>query len=158
MDDQLKLLLEKDRIIDTINLLFIATDSRDWEAVKRCFTELVMFDMSSMTGAAPALTTAQEIAAGWEQGLAPLKAVHHQAGNYRVRIHGDQAEAFCYATATHFLPNSTGQNTRTFVGSYDFRLINEDKSWRINQFTFNLKYLDGNTDLHNPDSQTPNAR
>ncbi|GAA4454909.1 hypothetical protein GCM10023189_22040 [Nibrella saemangeumensis] len=147
MDDQLKLLLEKDRIIDTINLLFIATDSRDWDALKRCFTDHVLFDMSSMTGSGPALMTAQEIATGWERGLAPLKAVHHQAGNYRVRIDGDQAEAFCYATATHFLPNSTGRNIRTYAGSYDFRLIREEKGWRINQFTFNLTYLDGNADL-----------
>lgn len=147
MDDKLKALLEKDRIIDTINLLFIATDSRDWTAVKRCFTDMVMFDMSSLTGDSPMLMSAEAIAAGWADGLRPLKAIHHQTGNYRVRIDGDQAEAFCYATATHYLPNPTGRNTRTFVGSYDFRLIKEEITWRINQFTFHLKYLDGNADL-----------
>jgi hypothetical protein len=34
MQDQLQQLLEKDRIIDTINQLFIGTDSRDWPTVR----------------------------------------------------------------------------------------------------------------------------
>ena len=56
------------------------------------------------------------------------------------------AEAFCYAVATHYLPNPAGRNVRTFVGSYDFQLRKSDR-WRISLFRFNLKYLDGNLDL-----------
>jgi hypothetical protein len=36
------LLVEKDRIIDTINQLFIATDTRDWPAVRHCFARTVL--------------------------------------------------------------------------------------------------------------------
>ena len=42
------------------------------------------------------------------------------------------------------LPN---QNTRTFVGSYDFHLIKNDERWQIDKFKFNLKYIDGNLKL-----------
>lgn len=42
---------------------------------------------------------------------------------------------------------ASGRNTRAFVGSYDFHPAREDGSWRIDQFRFNLQYLDGNLEL-----------
>jgi hypothetical protein len=39
MQDQLQHLVEKDRIIDTINQLFISTDTRDWPTVRACFAD-----------------------------------------------------------------------------------------------------------------------
>jgi hypothetical protein len=107
----------------------------------------VLFDMSSL-GVGPAKQmTPDEIVTAWEAGLKPLKAIHHQAGNHIVRILGNTAEAFCYGIATHYLPNKTNVNTRTFVGSYDFELEKDDGRWVIAKFRFNLKYIDGNLNL-----------
>ncbi len=145
--DDLGALVEKQRIVDTLTDLFVETDRRDWPAVLECFAPRVTFDMSSLTGTAPSTIPASEIVAGWERGLAPLKAVHHQAGNFRVRLEGDEASAFCYATASHYLPNPSGRNTRVFVGSYDFRLKKDGTRWRITLFRFNVKYVDGNLEL-----------
>jgi hypothetical protein len=39
------------------------------------------------------------------------------------------------------------QNTRTFVGSYDFHLLRLESRWRIDSFRFNLQFLDGNLEL-----------
>ena len=147
MNDQLQLLLDQNAVIDTLNRLFISTDNRDWEAVKACFASAVLFDMTSMGGGEPATLTPEEIAAAWEQGLSHLEAIHHQAGNYVVTLNGDAADAFCYGIASHYLPNETGKNTRTFVGSYDFHLTRTNDAWRIDAFKFNLKYIDGNTNL-----------
>ncbi|HKI06731.1 MAG TPA: nuclear transport factor 2 family protein [Thermoanaerobaculia bacterium] len=153
MDDALQHLVEKDAIIDTITRLFIATDERDWEAARACFTPRVLFDMSSMTGEAAAELDSQEIVDGWDRGLRHLAAVHHQAGNFKVTVDGGQADAFCYGIASHYLPNATGRNTRFFVGSYDFylekdsHLEKDGAAWRIRQFRFNLKYMDGNLQL-----------
>jgi hypothetical protein len=140
-------LVEKDRIVDTLVELFVATDRREWNAVREVFAPQVMFDMSSLTGAAAATMTGAQIAKGWEEGLRPLRAVHHQAGNFQTKIDGPDADARCYAIATHFLPNPTGRNTRTFVGSYDFHLKKLDGRWRITLFRFNVKYVDGNLEL-----------
>lgn len=144
--DDLELLVERQRIVDILTELFVATDRRDWPAVTACFASRVTFDMSSLAGA-PSEVAATEIVAGWERGLAPLAAVHHQAGNFQVRVRGDEADAFCYAIASHYLPNPSGDNTRVFVGSYDFRLRKDAGGWRIALFRFNLKYVDGNLDL-----------
>jgi hypothetical protein len=128
-------------------LLFIATDQRDWEAVRDVLADTVLLDMTSLAGGQPSRLTADQVAAGWEQGLRPIQAVHHQAGNYRVQVEGDEAMAFCYGIASHYRPTRSGRNTRIFVGSYDFHLNRTRGQWRIDSFRFNLKYRDGNLEL-----------
>ena len=147
MNNQSKILLEKDAIIDVVNQLFIGTDNRDWAKVKSCFTNDVRFDMTSVTGGEAVTMTAQQIVEGWDNGLKVLKAVHHQTGNYVVDLQDGEAEVFCYGIALHYLPNPTNRNTRTFVGSYNFHLTKADDSWRIDRFKFNLKFMDGNLNL-----------
>ena len=147
MEDELRLLRETREILDTINDLFVGTDDRDWERVARALSPRVQFDMKSVTGAEPSTVDSGKIIAGWEEGLRPLKAVHHQTGNFRVRVDGDQADAFCYGIALHYLPNASGRNTRTFVGSYDLHLRKDGGDWRIDRFRFNLKHIDGNLEL-----------
>jgi hypothetical protein len=147
METQYRMLVEKDKIIGVINRLFISTDNRDWSEVKNCFSSEVLFDMTSMAGGEPVTLTSQQIVDAWDQGLKALKSIHHQAGNYIVKINQGEAEAFCYGIASHYLPNKTNQNTRIFVGSYNFHLTKEGQSWRIDQFKFNLKYIDGNQNL-----------
>ena len=147
MSEELETLLDRVQIIETINKLFIDTDNRDWPRVRRCFTADVLFDMSSLGGGEPQRLSPDRIVAAWEAGLKPLKAIHHQAGNYLVNVKGSQAEAFCYGIASHYLPNRTNINTRTFVGSYDFELVKDGGSWKIAMFKFNLKYIDGNPNL-----------
>ena len=147
MNEELDVLLEKDQIGEVVTRLFVRTDQRDWAGVRECFADRVLFDMTSLAGGEPALQTPAQIASGWEQGLKPLAAVHHQMGNLLVHVHGQDADAFCYATASHWLPNPTGANSRTFVGSYDFHLVELAGRWRIDRFRFNLKYIEGNKDL-----------
>jgi len=140
-------LLAKEDAKQVVNRLFISTDNRDWDAVSRIFAPEVLFDMTSMVGGEPVTLTPKEIVASWEKGLKPLKAIHHQAGNYIVHIRENEADVFCYGIASHYLPNKSNQNTRTFVGSYDFHLVKNEGIWRIDRFKFNLKYIDGNPNL-----------
>jgi hypothetical protein len=133
-------------VIDTINRLFIGTDARDWERVQLCFAPVVKMDMSSVGGPVKDMIPA-EITAMWDEGLKPMKAVHHQAGNHMVDLDGPRATAFCYGIASHYLPNPTGHNTRTFVGSYEFALLKTAETWVITSMRFVLKYIDGNQNL-----------
>ena len=140
-------LVEKEKVMEVVNQLFINTDNRNWEMVSSLFASEVLFDMTSMVGGEPVTLTPQDIIAAWDKGLKPLKAIHHQAGNYIVRINQNDAEVFCYGIASHYLPNKINQNTRTFVGSYDFHLVKKAEQWQIDKFKFNLKYIDGNMNL-----------
>ena len=147
MSTQYRMLIEKNKIIEVINRLFIGTDNRDWSQVKNCFSSEVLFDMTSIAGGDPVTLTSQQIVDVWDKGLKPIKSVHHQASNYMVNVNHDRAYAFCYGIASHYLPNKTNQNTRIFVGSYNFHLIKKGQSWRIDQFKLNLKFIDGNPNL-----------
>jgi hypothetical protein len=147
MNPALELLFDKDQITETINRLFVSTDNRDWPKVQECFANQVLFDMTSLAGGAPATLRPQQITAAWEQGLKPLKAVHHQSGNFLIEVREHDADAFCYGIASHYLPNPSNRNTRVFVGSYDFHLVRDGGRWRIDRFRFNLKYVDGNPEL-----------
>jgi hypothetical protein len=140
-------LLARQAIVDTITTLFVATDARDWESVRACFAPEVHFDMTSLAGGEPRQMSPDEIAAGWEHGLAPIEAVHHQVGNFRVDLRGSEASAFCYGIAYHYRRHPSGRNTRVFVGSYDFGLREDGGRWRINGFRFDAKFVDGNLGL-----------
>lgn len=144
-------LLDREAVIDTITRLFIATDRKDWAEVERLFTDQVRFDMGAADG--EQMKSGAEIAAGWRQGLAPIDAIHHQAGNFRVLVGGDRATAFCYGIAYHYKARKSGGSTRVFVGSYDFTLERRGPGddWRISAMRFALKFIDGNRELEKED-------
>lgn len=146
-DPVIQKLQDRQDVEDTVNKLFIHTDNRAWENVKTVFADSVLFDMTSLVGGQPVTLTPQSIVDGWAQGLQPLKALHHQSGNFLVTLDGNKATVFCYGTATHYLPNPSDRNTRSFVGSYEFRLIKGKLGWVIDRFKFNSKFLDGNLHL-----------
>lgn len=133
----------KDRLAaeDAVNELFLATDLKDWERVKAVFANEVHFDMTSLAGGAPARLSPQAIADAWKTGLTPVQAVHHQTGNFVVRVQGDSAAVSCYGTATHYRPEQEKKLTY-FVGSYDFHLTRVGSGWKIDSFRFNKKYVE----------------
>ena len=147
MEGDVQALLNKESIIETISRLFVATDSRDWATVRDCFAPQVLFDMRSMGQGDPATVTPERIAAAWEEGLRPLQAIHHQAGNHLVRLGDREAVATCHGIALHHLPNPTGRNTRAFVGTYEFHLAKSFGVWRIDRLRFDLKFIEGNPEL-----------
>ena len=140
-------LLERDEVGRVLNRLFLATDERDWPRVRACFAARVHFDMTALAGGQPAVLSPAEITAGWEAGLLPLDAIHHQTGNLEVEVSGDEATASCYGVAWHYRRTRSGRNTRVFVGSYDFHLARADGTWKIDLFRFKLKFVDGNLEL-----------
>jgi hypothetical protein len=147
MEEQIQYLIEKDKIIDKIITLFNKTDEKNWKKVKTCFTDKVLFDMSSIDGEEPELVTSQEIVDGWEEALKKIEKLHHQAGNFQVDVKKNEADVYCYAIATHYKKISINNNSRTFVGSYNFHLVKKEGNWLLDKFKFNLKYIDGNLDL-----------
>jgi hypothetical protein len=143
MDDAAQI-AEREEVSDLVTRLFVSGDERRWKDVASCFSGKVLLDMSSSGGGKPSRTSPKRIAEIWESGVRGLAASHHQLGNTLVDIDGDEAAAFCYATATHYFPNPSGQNVHTFVGTYDFHLSRNAGKWLIDAWRFNLKFEDGN--------------
>jgi hypothetical protein len=140
---ELQDLLDRQSIAEVINTLFVSVDNRDWATARACLADRVHFDATSLGEPAPRELTPEQITGAWESGLAPIESVHHQSGNFRIRVDGDEAECFCYGIAWHYRRVRSGNNTRMFVGSYDYRLTRADGRWRITRFKFNAKFIDG---------------
>ena len=134
-------------VITALNRLFRSVDEKNWPQAEACLAPRVLLDLTSLGGGEPENTTGSAVVDGWREGLSHLEAIHHQAGNYEVDVHGEEANASCYGIAYHFLPNDTGRNTRTFVGTFDFHLCKHRGGWQVDQLRYNLKFLDGNADL-----------
>ena len=126
--------------------LFVATDQREWTRVRRLFADVLQVDLSSVGGAVGTVS-ADDLVAAWEQGLAPLDAVHHQIGNLRSTIHEDDAHVACHGIAYHYRRNPLGEDTRTFVGTYDIGLRDSPRGWHIHTLRFQLRFMEGNPDL-----------
>jgi hypothetical protein len=135
-------------IIETVNNVFIFSDTHKWEGLqKEVFASEVLLDYSSFVGGQPATLPSQQIVESWKAFLPGFKSTHHQVGNYQVDINANKASVFCYGTASHYLPNPSNQNLWWVVGSYDFDLEKMSSGWRITKMKFNFKYQDGNVDL-----------
>ena len=138
----------RENIVETINKLFIYTDSKNWIGLQEeVFSEIVFLDMMSLGGSAEEMSS-KSICDIWNEGFKNIDHVNHLAGNYLVTIKTEkEASVFAYATATHFKESAKNGKTREFVGTYDFKLRLINDSWKIYSFTYNLKYLVGNLQL-----------
>jgi hypothetical protein len=141
---------KREEVVELVNKLFVYTDSRQWsKLLKEVFAVNVQFDMSSMGAGSAKELTAQSICDMWNGGFEGLDYIHHQAGNYIVDFKSDDTDAdvLCYATASHYRKAAIHGKTREFIGSYKIHASFTDLGWRIDGFTYHLKYVSGNEEL-----------
>ena len=139
---------DKLELAELANKLFMYCDAQQWQRLlDEVFIPKIWFDMSSAGGHKPQAIDAKDICRMWADGFAGLDAIHHQAGHYLINVSVDQADIFAYAVATHYKKYATKGAVRSFVGSYDLKAEFTDKGWRLSQFKYNLKYIDGNVSL-----------
>lgn len=141
-------LANKLALTELANKLFMYTDESQWAAlVQEVFDKEVWFDMSSAGAGEPKLLTAMAICDMWRQGFMGLDAVHHQAGHYLITLQPGNADIYAYAIASHYKKTALNGTTRIFVGSYNLKALQTPAGWRLTQFKYNLKYIDGNATL-----------
>lgn len=136
-------------LTELANKLFMYTDMQLWDKLlSDVFTEEIWFDMSSAGAGEPGPMKAALLCQSWKEGFTGLDSVHHQAGHYLIEMNeNSSADIFAYAVAYHYKKAATKGQTRTFVGSYDLKAIQTSNGWRLSQFKYNLKFIDGNASL-----------
>jgi SnoaL-like domain len=147
MSNQVSDVVTRLDVEDVVIRMFVATDERDWDAVKDSFADPFVLDMTSMIGGVPATMTPSQVADAWAEGFKRLDHVHHQVGNLQTTIDGDTALVRCYGIAVHHRAAAAGLKTRTFVGTYELKLNRAQSRWQIVELIFKLKFMDGNLQL-----------
>lgn len=138
----------KMELTELANKLFMYCDAKQWDKMlDEVFAEIIWFDASSLGAGVPMALKAADVCKIWDTGLAGLDAIHHQAGHYIISVQDDTAEIFGYGIATHYRKDAQNGNTRSFTGSYDLKAQLGSNGWRLTQFKFNLKYIQGNMSL-----------
>jgi SnoaL-like domain len=126
--------------------LFIATDQKDWDAVRALFVDgPIEVDMSSLAGGGPARMTADDLVAGFRTGLHAGKASHHLAANYRVTVDADRAELWAHGYAWNrvaALP--PGEDLWETWGNYRLTCRRGPRGWRLDGFRYYSKLTRGN--------------
>ncbi len=138
--------MDQDIESSVINL-FVHTDQREWDQLKKVFADKVVLDYSSFNRQPAAELTPEQIVSAWSGFLPKFQSTHHQLGNLLVKRSANKAQVFCYGTASHYFPNESGGNVWIVVGTYAVELIQLRGSWKVSSMKFNFKYQDGNTDL-----------
>lgn len=142
-DPKVEYLYDRTLIEETVNELFINTDNKNWPAIQNLMTTTVEFDMTSLAGGLPQVLTPKAITDLWVEGLTPVAAVHHQSGNFIITLAGNNADVFCYGTATHYKnPQFRKKTVVSFVGSYNLHLKRVGTDWKISALKFNKKYVE----------------
>jgi hypothetical protein len=134
-------------IIETVTAVFISCDERNWQKLKEAFAGKVLLDYASLSGNPAASLSSEAIINAWKAIFPGFQHTHHQLGNFIVDQAGDSADVSCYGTATHYLPNDSGNNLWTVVGTYEFHCTKINGSWKADRMKFNFKYQEGNTDI-----------
>lgn len=128
-------------IINVINKMFVGADNFLWRELEDFFTEDIIVDFSSYTGAPKTPMKAKELINSWKETLPGFDSVHHQTGNFIVEnLKDDIHDVICYGTATRKI----GDELETIVGSYDFAIVHENGEYKISALAFNFKYRIGN--------------
>lgn len=133
---------DREIIHDLLVNLFVAVDEKDWDRARAALADTVAFDVTSLAGGEAADVAADDIVAGWTDGLTPVREVHHQVSNFRFSISGDRATARCYGIAYHYNRTDAGPTVTTFVGTYDFGLTRAGDEWFVDALRFNKKFVD----------------
>jgi hypothetical protein len=126
--------------------LFIATDMKDWAAVRGLFVDgFIEVDMSSLAGGAAVQMTADQLVDGFRVGLHAGKVSHHLATNYRIRVAGDRAELWAHGYAWNRVPSlPAGSDLWETWGNYRLTYRRQAQGWHLDGFRYYSKLTRGN--------------
>ncbi|MDD7911486.1 nuclear transport factor 2 family protein [Pseudovibrio exalbescens] len=130
-------------LCNLVSKFFAAVDRLDWPQVWSLMAETVRLDYRSLTGQPAELLRPQQITEAWGMMMPNYDAIHHQIGNLIVEVEGDEATVSCHGMASHFIKGTSGSGHQLIVGTYTFRLVRQDKVWRIEEMTFHFKFAAG---------------
>ena len=134
--------------------LFAFTDEKRWDALEALYVDgPIRVDMTSLTGGAPAETTAADLVGGFRVGLHDGKASHHMTTNVRVEVDGDRAVVRCQGYAWNRLTAGGGSDLWETWGTYRLEARRTDAGWRFDGFRYDAAHNRGDEAVrtHTPD-------
>ena len=133
---------DRQAIVDVCTSYALALDSRDWERLRRCFTDDAVADYGGASS--DGYPTIEQTC---RQALEPLSASQHLLGNHLVRVDGERAESTCYFQAQHVMSGLQGGSDYIVAGRYDDRFLRTGEGWRIAHRKLTVMWTSGNPEV-----------
>lgn len=119
------------------------TDGREWAKVRELFADDVDVDYTSVAGGTPGPVKADDLIAGWTQGLGQYRHTKHNFSPAEIALDGHTATATFTGQATH-VRETKGKTTRwSCGGDYGFRLARGEAGWKITATKFDMQWEQG---------------
>lgn len=130
-----------------------ALDFKDWDLYRRCLADEVRIDFKPLTGIGEVRASFDSVCKWARMFFAPI-TTQHVYTNFDITVEGDAAQAVVYLTAGVWRHNALGLATSREFGYYNFSLIRDAGSWRINAIKLSFFWVDGSgsiADMHDPE-------
>jgi len=135
--------MEGQKITQAIATLFKAIDDRDWQLGLSVLAKEIFLDYSSMNNTEPSVHNHEQVIDAWESFLPGFDRTQHQLSEFKVQLHGHEADVFYVGKADHFI----GDEIWTTIGNYNTRLEKQKGKWLITYHKLTYDRQSGNTGL-----------
>lgn len=138
MDEHVKLLLDRQEIVNVTVAYTYALDTKNWAALDDVF----LVDATAML--TEELNGREAIKERVRRALDHLDVSQHMISNHRIEISGDTATSCCYLQAQHVREAAPGSPNFIVAGRYEDQLVRTADGWRISHRTLVIMWTEGN--------------
>ncbi len=139
-------LLDRAAISDVFHRYALGADTRDWELFRRCFTDDVEVDFTSLWPGA-VFHGADVWVAKARDVVNALDATQHIITNHTHDIQGDTATCTAYLHAQHVFKNDVGGDQLILGGYYRYEMVRSSDGWKIRKYSLTVTWTNGNSAL-----------
>jgi len=132
MEQLVKLMIDKQEVVQAVNEIFITMDRYDWNGFLNCFADEVEDDYTSIFKGGPYKVKHADILERWKY-LKNFSALYHSLSNHKVTVNGNEAECYSYVYSMHFLADNGGNDVWKVIGFYDHHLVRTDTGWKMDR-------------------------
>jgi hypothetical protein len=135
--------MEGQKITHAVRNLFKGIDDRDWPLALSVLAEELFLDYSSMNSVEAAIHNHEQVFKAWDSFLTGFDRTQHTLTEFKVQLHGAQADVFYVGKADHFI----GDDVWTTEGNYETKLEKQNGAWIITSHKISYDKQSGNTSL-----------
>jgi hypothetical protein len=151
-DSDIRLLLDRAAISDTVYAYATGLDRRDWALFRSIFTDQIEMDFES-TGIRSGVYNADRWVRDARRLFAGFSATQHTSSNHVHHVRGNEATCVSNMQAEHFVERAEGdglaegENRWTIGGYYVNELVGSADGWKICKVTLKVTWSTGNPEV-----------
>jgi len=149
MTDDVKRLVDRTEISETITRYFNSLDLKDWQQMRATLADTIEVDFEELFGDPCTTHRSDDFVEFARRVLGGFEATQHISPNHVISIDGDRATASAGMYAWHKVPaGAAAECTFTLRGRYDVGLERTAEGWRMNLLHMYVWDEDGNKGVY----------